>query len=421
MDEMAHDMKLPEYLASTPLSVLLSRQQRVLTLEHNQTIGEALKALAKRKVLSAPLVISPALEDLSTGETPFGPTLLGWIDVSDVLRGLISHLQEKHKTLPSNMLQLMSELETEGKSFSRKPLITLTGSSDRRLVYTGEASATLMQTIREQFLGGGGNAALVHRLAVFDDDGTVTNIVSQLDVVRHLSQHSEQLLGAAGGRSLTDLGLPFTRSLFVSVEPSMPTLLAFDHMLRCGVSGAPVLTAQGVMVANLSVSDLRCIQPEHLGVLALPVAEFLALLHRTTYLGYSQVTSASKDHAFFAGSPRPRTWVGVGDTAPPSHRDMARSGSSGPGTDEDVRLISVLPTSTLNEVLHMLGDNHIHRVYVLDPEPEAARAGTQLKGIITPTDILCWAAGVPAPARVPASPKTNSRPLHAPTFQSVQC
>lgn len=35
-------------------------------------------------------------------------------------------------------------------------------------------------------------------------------------------------------------------------------------------------------------SDLRGIQPEHLSVLALPVAEFLALLHGTSYLGYSQ-------------------------------------------------------------------------------------------------------------------------------------
>ena len=48
----------------------------------------------------------------------------------------------------------------------------------------------------------------------------------------------------------------------------------------------------------------RCIQPEHLGVLALPVAEFLALLHQTAYLGYSQRSSGSSDHAFFAGSPK---------------------------------------------------------------------------------------------------------------------
>lgn len=39
------------------------------------------------------------------------------------------------------------------------------------------------------------------------------------------------------------------------------------------------------------VVPCRCIQPDHLSVLALPVAEFLALLHHTSYLGYSQRSS----------------------------------------------------------------------------------------------------------------------------------
>jgi len=30
---------------------------------------------------------------------------------------------------------------------------------------------------------------------------------------------------------------------------------------------------------NLSASDVRCLQPEHFGILGLPVAELLALLH----------------------------------------------------------------------------------------------------------------------------------------------
>lgn len=54
-------------------------------------------------------------------------------------------------------------------------------------------------------------------------------------------------------------------------------------------------------------------------MLALPVAEFVALMHHTTYLGYSQRSgsgsgsgaaaggggSGREHHAFFAGSPRP--------------------------------------------------------------------------------------------------------------------
>ena len=58
-------------------------------------------------------------------------------------------------------------------------------------------------------------------------------------------------------------------------------------MCASGVSGVGVLDGVGVLIANLSISDVRCIQPEHFGVLGLPVAEFLALLHGTSYAGFS--------------------------------------------------------------------------------------------------------------------------------------
>jgi len=50
-------------------------------------------------------------------------------------------------------------------------------------------------------------------------------------------------------------------------------------VLPRGVSGVGVLDDNQDLIANLSASDLRCIQPEHFGMLGLPVAEFLALLH----------------------------------------------------------------------------------------------------------------------------------------------
>lgn len=116
---------LLQHLSKLPLETLLAgREQTVLTLEHSNTIGEALRvrpdpqqpplqqrtdcphhgqrceltpdtsplplptrcclaraaacpqALARRKVLSAPLVVAPALEDLSQEEVVQGPCLL---------------------------------------------------------------------------------------------------------------------------------------------------------------------------------------------------------------------------------------------------------------------------------------------------------------------------------------------------------
>jgi len=44
----------------------------------------------------------------------------------------------------------------------------------------------------------------------------------------------------------------------------------------------------------------QALQPEHFGILCLPVAELLALLHGTSYAGYSNVESLQRTHPFFS-------------------------------------------------------------------------------------------------------------------------
>ena len=64
------------------------------------------QALSQHNVLSAPLVIAPDLEDLSIGgamQDACGPSLVGWVDMHDVLQSLISrecHTQHIPRALP---------------------------------------------------------------------------------------------------------------------------------------------------------------------------------------------------------------------------------------------------------------------------------------------------------------------------------
>ncbi len=61
---------------------------------HGHVLGCMLQAMAKIKVLSAPLVINPSLEDMDEdrddNSAPPCPQLIGWIDIADILRNLIS-------------------------------------------------------------------------------------------------------------------------------------------------------------------------------------------------------------------------------------------------------------------------------------------------------------------------------------------
>lgn len=101
---------MEDLLNNTPLSSLV-RRQSVVKLEHNMTIGEALKVLAANSILSAPMVLMPDIEDSSELET--SPSLLGWVDIGDIMKALLNFLSA-NEDLPHAMLALMTALEKEG-------------------------------------------------------------------------------------------------------------------------------------------------------------------------------------------------------------------------------------------------------------------------------------------------------------------
>ncbi|EFN59772.1 hypothetical protein CHLNCDRAFT_133443 [Chlorella variabilis] len=346
-------------LSNTKVSDVCKTGQKIVLLEHNQTIGDALKTLAKNGILSAPMVISPDIEEVQGGS--MSPQLLGWIDVADVLRGFLQHLQEAGHELPTQMLKLMTLLEKEGPVFSDRLLVTIRGVEDRGLVYQAEGGTTsLLDAIRNLFL-----RPVVHRLAVFEAHGEITNIVSQTDVMRFLLSRVDEL-GPVANQSLEELGMLTGKPPVLSVNPHLPALLAYAQFAAQQVSGAPVVTDSGELIANLSISDIRAITAEQFGALALPVAEFLAVQHGTAYLGYSATTSEHARHPFFASANR----------------------SGGPAKG-DIQLFTARRDTTLAQLLQKIVGEHIHRVYVVDSD-EAPR----VQAVITPTDILRLVAGV---------------------------
>jgi hypothetical protein len=76
-------------------------------------------------------------------------------------------------------------------------------------------------------------------------------------LLRYLAEQQEAAIDGLASMTLQQLGLGSSRAL-VTVDPHMPTLLAYEMMLREGVSGAAVVSKAGELIANLSISDLRC-------------------------------------------------------------------------------------------------------------------------------------------------------------------
>ena len=357
------------------------KPQHVVTLNHDDTLSDSLEKLARHRILGAPVLIQPdplhademhhdVHYDDSVGRER--PVLLGFFDVGDALRALVKALPPDDRrdegvpasdpgsalsvpTLPKghrNVLSWMRVLDSVERKVSDTRLISLLGD-DAGLWFRADAEAkghSLGRTIREGFLNNKSANGAVHRVAIFDASGEIERIVSMSDAVRYLAVNVERLGGMADA-SLRDLGLAAAtaarekkKKKLIAVPPTTPAIEAFARMCDERVSGVGVLDDRGSLIANLSVSDVRCIQPEHFGILGLPAAEFLALLHGTSYAGFSGAGTPSDviSNPFFA--------------------KMNEGGfrKSGP------YLVTATPETTFREVLHSFLTHGVHRVYVCE-------------------------------------------------------
>lgn len=94
-------------------------------------------------------------------------------------------------------------------------------------MYKGERDLPLKDAIEKFFLPKGDDPA-VHRVAIFDDDGKIEQVVSQMDVVRHM-------FGIASGsdwmkQTVKDAGAPQCVAWYQSARLAVTISLLAAHM-----------------------------------------------------------------------------------------------------------------------------------------------------------------------------------------------
>lgn len=263
-------------------------------------IEAALHVLATHRILSAPVLRRPigsvAIEyadEWPSNET--FPRVIGFVGVFDILGSVMDELEDAmnvEETVQGGVLHVMRELEKRGPSLASKGLVHIRGR-DGDFVYQEAAGRPLLQTVvrsflvphptgtlpdpdRQPSLRGTDASWKVHRLALYDQEGRLTTIVSQTDVIRFLLRHASEL-GPIKDKKVRDLGLGVPKEVFV-VPGEMLALVAFQKMYKAGFTAAGVIDKRtGVLVGNLSVADLRTLEFDHIGRLAVPVSEYLLL------------------------------------------------------------------------------------------------------------------------------------------------
>ena len=100
----------------------------------------------------------------------------------------------------------------------------------------------------------------IHRLAVVDtDDGNrVIGIITQSAVVRFLAERRD-LFGQLAEIKMRRFVLAGTAKPLITVANTSNVRDALRVLLAHRISGAPVIDSDGNIVANLSVTDVRCL------------------------------------------------------------------------------------------------------------------------------------------------------------------
>ncbi|PNW75473.1 hypothetical protein CHLRE_12g528000v5 [Chlamydomonas reinhardtii] len=355
---------LRSWLSSESLQSFVSQHTHsIIALKKNAPVGEALKTLGDNKILSVPV-----LDD--EGE------YLGAFSVGDVLRVL---MQELETQLGHGWFERMStikaaELEAVGSAVCAKKVHTVTHPGD--LWLKGDAKTTVLTVIKEGFqvLEPKGH----HRIFVVDpakahsvtvSGNTVvinikpgsekpeasglrpTDIVSQLDVVKLVSEHKDKL-ELVMDKTLEDLEI-FEGSVF-TIHASATALEAFHHMALDHKSCLGIVDNTGKLIGSVSISDLRFVGSNNYGLLMSTVAEFSVIIN-----GKGPSAEEAIKGTRVAGA-ADNKWADVLKAVP---------------------LPTLTPSATFGKLLETMAGQGLHRIYIVDEDGKPV-------SIVTLTDVL---------------------------------
>eukprot|EP01112_Ceratiomyxa_fruticulosa_P001166 TRINITY_DN1115_c0_g1_i1.p1 TRINITY_DN1115_c0_g1~~TRINITY_DN1115_c0_g1_i1.p1 ORF type:complete len:314 (+),score=54.04 TRINITY_DN1115_c0_g1_i1:176-1117(+) len=272
----------------------------IVTVNDNDNLSTAFQTLIENNILSVPVW------DIHRHR------FSSFIDMVDIVSVCVNELTEDQILNDSDLTSLMERVA----SLQNKKVGELTNFSGRNPFYAVESTAPLHIAIKLMNKWG------VHRIPVVDSEGSLISVLTQSQVVHWLSNHMYYFSDLIS-KTLEQLEIG-TQTEVYSVSQHQRAIDAFNLIYEKKVSAVAVVDANGILVGNISVSDLKLIgyNAKLVSRLFYPIEEYL------------KVISANKNthgHAFQGA-------------------------------------LSVQKGSTMGEVVHKLVSTRTHRVYVVDPE-----------------------------------------------------
>eukprot|EP00698_Gefionella_okellyi_P009941 TRINITY_DN2558_c0_g1_i1.p1 TRINITY_DN2558_c0_g1~~TRINITY_DN2558_c0_g1_i1.p1 ORF type:complete len:338 (+),score=37.45 TRINITY_DN2558_c0_g1_i1:850-1863(+) len=242
----------------------------LLSLKRSQQIhvlNEAASAGDALKVLVKERILSAPIVDQ-------GGKCVGIVDMLDLTHELLISFSAKS---PDEIGTAMSDFVRFGAQavqelcgrLLRGSVLTCEGKSKRNQLVTVNESTSILAAAQQAL------AKTCHRVAVVNSAGGVVSMVSQTDVVRFLAAHLELLPNA----STPIRELELASHAIDTIGLSESGIGAYRRIHERFLSAIAVVDVSGHLVDVISPADLRGVRPTEFARLTLPVREFKKAMH----------------------------------------------------------------------------------------------------------------------------------------------
>jgi CBS domain-containing protein len=198
---------------------------------------------------------------------------VGFVDVYDVVSYLVYCLAGDADDVTEDQLAQFEsgDMGEASHIYGRNFAGALIDISDRDQFTTVNKSAKLSETVKL--------LTTHHRLAVMDDSGKIVNVISQSDIVNFLAQCGHWVWSAAETK-VGQLLSQYDPNTLIQVSSDTSVVRALLEMYKKKVVAVAVTNPSGVIVTNLSASDLVRVPQQKFSMLSLPVTDFLKRTHQ---------------------------------------------------------------------------------------------------------------------------------------------
>jgi len=235
---------------------------RLVVLSGDTNVATALRQMAKFNITAVP--VTKSKKDTS---------LLGFASMLD----FVCYFCKLLGNVRAQDLKEAGDLREKTEQFQKTPIREIVDCSGRNPFYVIDGEESLANAV-QQYLKG------VHRIAISDENGDIIGIISQWTIVNYLATvptDDKEWIPSLRATLGNEKWNKYTKEV-VTCHNSTPTLDCFLKMAEKNLTAIGIVDDSGVLVGNLSVSDIKGFELFFADFkdLLQPVSDFLSTIRK---------------------------------------------------------------------------------------------------------------------------------------------